>query len=180
MELEEIWSLYQRSLKAFLHSKVSNPSDVEDLLQEILLKTHSHIGGLREEDSVKSWLFQIASRTVIDFYRSKGRADELDVEDLWYGENEKSVKKELSACIEPFLKGLPEDAANLLRLVDLDGKSQKIYAQELGISYSTLKSRVQKARLALRDLFETCCHYSLDKHGNIIDFEQKPGSCKHC
>ena len=87
---------------------------------------------------------------------------------------------DLSHCIEPFLKVLPEELADLLRSIDLEGKSQKAYAQEMGISYSTLKSRVQKGRSELRGLFEGCCHYSLDKQGNIIDFEQKSDKCNKC
>ena len=180
MNLEDIWSSYRSSLKAFLHSKISNPSDVDDLLQEILIKTHNSLNNITKEDRVKSWLFQTANRTIIDFYRKKGRFNELGVEDLWYNLREYDVKTDLYRCIEPFLKAMPEEAANLLRLVDLEGKSQKNYAQELGVSYSTLKSRVQKARAELKALFEDCCRYSLDKDGNIIDFKQKSGNCKKC
>ncbi|WP_299789411.1 RNA polymerase sigma factor SigZ [uncultured Shewanella sp.] len=180
MKLEDIWSSYRSSLKAFLHSKISNPSDVDDLLQEILIKTHNSMDDLKKGESIKSWLFQIANRTTIDFYRKNGRLNEIDSEDLWYGESEYDVKTDLSHCIEPFLKALPEEVAELLRSVDLGERSQKAYAQELGISYSTLKSRVQKGRSELQALFEDCCHYSLDKQGNLIDFEQKSDSCKKC
>jgi len=180
MKLEDIWSSYRSSLKAFLCSKISNPSDVEDLLQEILIKTHNSIDDLRKEDSIKPWLFQVANRTAIDFYRNKGRFNDIGAEDLWYGESEYDITLDLSRCIEPFLKVLPEESSDLLRLVDLEGRSQKAYAQELGVSYSTLKSRVQKARIELKTIFADCCRYSLDKHGNLISFEQKTGSCKKC
>lgn len=180
MNLEKIWALYKSSLKAFLLSKVSNPADVDDLLQEILIKTHNNLNSLRQTNSVKSWLFQVANRTIIDFYRKKNGPAILDNEALWYGEQEPGIKFELSQCIEPFLMMLPEEQAALLRNVELNGKSQKIYAQELGLSYSTLKSRVQKARTALRALFEDCCHYSVDKQGNLIDFDQKSIRCKNC
>ncbi len=180
MEIEEIWSKYRNSLKAFLHSKISNPSDVDDLLQEILLKTYASLNTLKEKDSIKSWLFQIANRTVIDFYRKNGRPNDLNTEDLWYGDNEHDVKIELSNCVTPFINALPEDMAALISAIEIEGKPQKVYADELGISYSTLKSRVQKARKELRLLFDKCCHYQLDKFGNLIDFEQKSGGCKNC
>ncbi len=180
MEIEEIWSEFRNSLKAFLHSKISNQSDVDDLFQEVLLKTYSRLYTLKEKDSIKSWLFQIANRTVIDFYRKNGRPNDLSTEDLWYGDNEHDVKIELSNCIAPFIKALPEDMAELISTIEIEEKSQKAYAEELGISYSTLKSRVQKARKELRLLFDECCHYNLDKFGNLIDCEQKSGSCKNC
>ncbi len=180
MKLEDVWSAYRSQLKAFLHSKVSNSADVEDLLQEILIKTHNSLGSLQKGDSIQPWLFQIANRTTIDFYREKGRTKELEAEELWFGKREGNVKADLVPCIEPFLKALPDDIAHLLRAIDLEGQSQKAYAQELGLSYTTLKSRVKKGRTALRGLFEGCCHYSLDQHGSLIDFDQKSKKCKKC
>ncbi len=179
MKFEELWSKYKSSLKSFLHSKISNPADVDDLLQEILIKTHNSLDGLNNDASIKSWLFQIANRSMIDFYRKNSR-DEINKDFLWYDESEYDVKTELSYCIEPFLKTLSEDSAKLLRIIDLEGQSQKDTAVNLGISYSTLKSRVQKARMELKALFEECCFYHTDKQGNLIDFEQKTERCKNC
>jgi RNA polymerase, sigma subunit, SigZ len=180
MELDEIWPSYRSSIKALLHSKVSDPDDVDDLLQEVLIKTHSNIGNLRKEESVKSWLFQITARTTIDYYRKKSRIHEIEAENLWFGESERNIKADISPCVEPFLKTLPEKTANLLRAIDLQGIPQKSYAQELGISYSTLKSQVQKARSELKDLYEDCCDYSVDTQGNLVDFEQKSKKCTKC
>lgn len=180
MKLDEIWPSYRSSIKALLHSKVSDPDDVDDLLQEVLIKTHSNIGNLRKEESVKSWLFQITARTTIDYYRKKSRIHEIEAENLWFGESERNIKADISPCVEPFLKTLPEKTANLLRAIDLQGIPQKSYAQELGISYSTLKSQVQKARSELKDLYEDCCDYSVDTQGNLVDFEQKSKKCTKC
>ncbi len=180
MKIEQIWSEYRGRLRAFLNSKISNPADVDDLLQEILIKTHNNLHTVKDESSVKAWLFQIANRTVIDFYRSTGRYAELSREELWYEDSELDVKGELSQCIEPFIRALPKDVAELLVSVDLQGKSQKAYAEELGISYTTLKSRIQKGRKDLRILFDGCCHFDLDKSGNLINFEPKSRRCKNC
>lgn len=182
MNVEEIWGAYRGSLKAFLRSRISNPTDEEDLLQEILIKTHINIGNLKNHESVKSWLYQIANRTTIDFYRKKGllREIELDINYLWEGESNSDVKIDLSHCINPFLDALPKDPADLLRAVDIDGKPQKALAKELGISYSTLKSRVQKSREQLKALFDKCCFYTLDKQGNLVDFDYKSSPCKTC
>ncbi len=178
--LEKIWSLYRDNLRAFLLSKINNEADVDDLLQEILLKTYQSLGEIKKEDSIKSWLFQVANRTVIDHYRKTNRQSDINMNDLWYGETEANIKAELLPCLEPFVQSLPEDTAELLRSVDLIGVSQKNYAQSLGISYSTLKSRVQKARQDLKVVFEQCCQYHLDGKGRLIDFEQKADHCKKC
>ena len=153
---------------------------MDDLLQDILIKSYQHIGDLKKEGSIKSWLFQIANRSIIDFYRKQGRASELHETDLWYEEDEQSVQSELSQCIEPFIKALPTEQAELLQHIDLEGESQKAYAENLGISYSTLKSRVQQGRKDLKALFDDCCKYKLDAAGNLMEYDSKGGNCSKC
>lgn len=190
MNIETVWQQYSSVLKAFLLSKISSPDEAEDLLQEILIKTHQNIHTLQDQQSIKPWLFQIANRTIIDYYRKQAAAsNNVQAEDLWYGDLESSesnqVQAELSQCIEPFIAALPDTSASLLDAIDLKGVSQKELAKELDVSYSTLKSRVQKARKELKDLFDDCCHLELDKSGTPIDYiPKKPlqyqPNCKKC
>ena len=180
MEIEEIWSEHQTDLKAFLHSKVSNSAEVDDLLQEILIKTLNNIHTVKSEDSIKAWLYQIANNSIVDFYRKQARPRDLTSEQLWYGEDDEQIKQSLAECIIPFIQALPEDTAKLLTAIDIQGQSQKSYAEASGVSYSTLKSRVQKGRSELRAVFEQCCHFSLDKHGNLVDFDPKSDNCDNC
>jgi RNA polymerase sigma-70 factor (ECF subfamily) len=179
-ELERVWADYRSSLNAFLRSKVSNPADVEELLQDILLKTHANIGKLGKDDSLKAWLFQVANNATIDFYRKKAKAKALDPKELWYANLGGEEKHDLDLCIEPFIEALPEDMRTLLRKIELEGVSQKQYAQDLGISYSTLKSRVQRARSRLREVYDSCCDFSLDAQGNIVGYQSKSDGCGKC
>lgn len=180
MNIESIWQQYRNKIKAFLHAKVSNPDDVDDLLQEILIKTFDNLHSVQSEAKIKSWLYQVANNAIIDFYRKRGRAAKIEGEELWYEQSQESIEQALSRCIEPFINALPEDSSALLTAIDLHGQSQKDYAAEHGISYSTLKSRVQKSRERLRGLYEECCHLSLDKQGNVVEFDLKSGNCKGC
>eukprot|EP01029_Cantina_marsupialis_P016832 TRINITY_DN3776_c0_g3_i1.p5 TRINITY_DN3776_c0_g3~~TRINITY_DN3776_c0_g3_i1.p5 ORF type:complete len:195 (-),score=0.72 TRINITY_DN3776_c0_g3_i1:5524-6108(-) len=186
LNLEQVWAEYQQTLKAFLHSKVSNTADVEDLLQEILIKTFQNLHKVQDASSVKSWLFQLANNTIIDFYRKHARQQrdsKIDADDLWFADldHNEEFKQKLSLCIEPFIQALPEQSASLLFAVDIKGLSQKALAEEQNVSYSTIKSRVQKSRGDLKNLFEQCCNLSLDKQGNVIDCELKPESgCGNC
>lgn len=180
MSIEEIWRDYQSALTRFLHSRVSSADDVEDLLQDILIKSYKNLQNLKSEGSVKSWVFQIANNAIIDYYRRKAKSQDLKVEDLWYEEENSSIKEELSCCVRPFINALPEDNAKLLHAIDIENVKQKDYAEANNISYSTLKSRVQVSRQKLRGLFEDCCHLTLDKNGSIIDYQQKDSSCSKC
>ncbi|CAH6827771.1 RNA polymerase sigma factor SigZ [Vibrio chagasii] len=186
LDLEQVWAEYQQTLKAFLHSKVSNSADVDDLLQEILIKTFQNLHKVQDASSVKSWLFQLANNTIIDFYRKHARQQrdsKIDADDLWFADldHNEEFKQNLSLCIEPFIQALPEQSAALLLAVDIKGQSQKEIAEAQNISYSTVKSRVQKSRGDLKNLFEQCCNLSLDKQGNVIDCDLKPESgCGNC
>lgn len=180
MKIETIWSEYRFAIKAFLYSKVADRDDADDLLQEILIKTYNNLHTVKTAASVRSWLFQIANRTIIDFYRKRSKEVDLKADDLWYSENDDKTHQALSACITPFISALPKESAELLTAIDIQGYPQKSYAEHFGISYSTLKSRVQKDRAQLRRLFEDCCHLTLDQRGNITDFDPKPDSCKNC
>ncbi len=177
---EDIWQSYRSSLKWFLQSKVANQADVDDLLQDILIKTYNNLHTLKEAKSAKAWLFQIANHTIIDFYRKSSAPKPLSADDLWYNQSDDSIRTALEHCIEPFIKALPEESANLLIAIDLKGKAQKELAEEMNISYSTLKSRVQKSRMQLLKLFEDCCHFVIDSLGNITDYTPKNDKYKNC
>ncbi|WP_281544462.1 RNA polymerase sigma factor SigZ [Grimontia sp. SpTr1] len=183
MTIEAIWSEYQTGLKAFIRSKVSNPDDAEDLLQDILVKTYTSLSSLHERSKLKPWLFQIANNAIIDFYRRKrfdsNGSDEVGTE-LWLDEESPSVVQDLSKCILPFLHGLSESEAELLKAIEIDGVSQKDYAETHDINYSTLKSRLKKSRQNLMGLFDQCCKFSLDSQGNLMEYERRDGHCSKC
>ncbi|MEZ8746133.1 RNA polymerase sigma factor SigZ [Vibrio sp. 10N.286.49.E1] len=186
LNLEQVWAEYQQALKSFLHSKVNNTADVDDLLQEILIKTYQNLDKVQDASSVKAWLFQLANNTIIDFNRKHARQQrdsQIDAEDLWFTDldHDSEFKQKLSLCIEPFIQALPEQSSSLLLAVDIKGQSQKEIAEAQNISYSTVKSRVQKSRGDLKNLFEQCCNLSLDKQGNVIDCELKSDTdCGKC
>ena len=181
MTIEQIWQDYQHALKGFLHKRLNNTADVDDLLQDILIKTHQNLHQLQSQDSTKSWLFQIAQNSLIDYYRQH-RPTTIDAQELADSlaseEQTITLKQDLSQCLMPFLQTLPEKDASLLQAIDLEQQSQKDYAKQQGIAYSTLKSRVQKSRHRLKKLYEDCCHLSLDAQGNVMDYPPK-SSCQN-
>ena len=180
MNIEDIWKEYRAALKRFLHAKISNEADVEDLLQDILIKTYNNLAAVKTQKSVKSWLFQIANNTIIDYYRKKGRVQDANFEDYWPLEESQDIKVDLSNCISPFINALPDEHASLLTAIDVNNQSQKEYAEQLGVSYSTLKSRVQKSRGLLKRVFDDCCHFKIDKIGNVYDYDVKTNKCDNC
>ena len=181
MNVETVISEYQSSLRAFLQSRLRNASDVDDVLQDALIKTFRNISSLKSSDKIKPWLFQIANNALMDHYRRAKRDNSISAEDLWYDDyDEESQQHAFEGCLEPFLSALPPESGDLLRKIEIEGASQKDYAEEIGISYSTLKSRVQSSRKQLRGLFENCCSIAFAADGNVLDYSQKPGGCDIC
>jgi RNA polymerase sigma-70 factor (ECF subfamily) len=75
------------------------------------------------------------------------------------------------------MNGLPTEYCEALCLTEIDGVTQKEYAEKKGLSYSGAKSRVQRARMMLKDMLLECCHYHFDKYGTVFDIQPK---CCHC
>lgn len=178
LAIEDIWQEYQSALTGFLRKNINNAADVDDLLQDILLKTYQQLPRLNSSDKVKPWLFQIANHTIIDFYRKRSVQEKYSDDSLWYEQDSPSVLKELSACMQPFLQGLPKEEAELLQAVEIDGISQKAFAEQHGIKYSTLKSKVQKSRKALNQVINNCCQLAIDSRGRISGYQSK--GCSTC
>lgn len=179
--VEAIWTEYGDRLRNFLRGKLANSQDVEDVLQEVLIKTHKKLHTLRDSDKLAPWLFQIARHAAIDHYRQEKPSSSINVEFLedQTQENPDDVA-DFSACILPLVNALPPESGELLRRIDLEGQSQKNYAHEHGIPYTTLKSRLQKARAALRSQARRCCELTLDTSGQVLDFQAKPNACRTC
>nr|WP_087020772.1 RNA polymerase sigma factor SigZ [Thaumasiovibrio subtropicus] len=185
MNIDHIWAQYRRSLQGFLSKKVANPDDAEDLLQEILIKSYQQLDTIKDAAKLKAWLFQIAHHTIIDFYRSRGRSSldqltDVAMSEIESEEWEADVYEALTPCLLPFIEALPDEEATLLKAVEIEGRPQKVLAEQLGLNYSTLKSRVKRSRQSLYTLFNRCCAFSLDKHGNLVDYaprKREEGGC---
>lgn len=180
INLETVWREYRSSIKRFLHSKINDDDEVDELLQQILIKTYENLDTVKSHSKIKSWLFQIANHAIIDFYRARAKRQSLTEQDLWYQQEAPNVKENLSACIAPFIDALPQEQRQLLTDIEVNGQSQKAYAKQHQIPYSTLKSRVTKARSLLKSQFENCCSFELDAQGNLHEYHQKSKGCGDC
>ena len=186
MDIQKIWQEYRDQLRQFLRLKIDNPSEVDDLLQEILIKTYHHLNTIKEPDKLPAWLFQVTRNMLVDYYRKSGTErlrPNLDEKAMWVDselDDDEHVRQELTTCIRPFLNQLPDPYREAIEAVDLQGASQKELAVQMGLSHSAIKSRVQRGRRMLKAMFQECCRYTLDVRGNLVDFEVKSSSCQTC
>jgi RNA polymerase sigma-70 factor (ECF subfamily) len=166
------WSAFYSQLHGFVASRVRSAADVDDLVQVILERAMSKAAEA-EIDNAAGWLFGIARNTIADHYRVQARslvaaADTLEAvgESLGVSEDERAM---VIACMEPLLNTLPSDVAQLLRWADMAGRSLQSIADELGISLTAAKSRVQRARKDFVKATRECCAITVDARGRVTD-----------
>ena len=182
---ERIWDAFHARLRQFILKHVRDERAVSDILQDVFLKIHAHIGTLRMQDRLTSWLFQVAGRTIADYYRDE-RGPQLaplphDLADRLIAPEESSEDEAIQSllpCIRPMVESLPARYRDALLLTEYEGLSQKELAARLGISFSGAKSRVQRARDKLKTALLRCCHFEFDRLGQVIDYHPNCGCCR--
>ena len=170
MSTEEIWKRFCCELEQFIKQRVNDKTVADDLLQEIFIKIHLNKDSLKESNKLTAWVYQITRNVIIDYYRKrKPEYAEVDFPDLAISENQEQIRISFNQCILPFVEKLEPRYKDALLQTSLGNLSQKEYAEKLQISYSGAKSRVQRARKMVKELFLDCCPVIHDKYGNIID-----------
>ena len=67
---EKVWYEFNAQLKLFILKRIPDEHSAEDILQDVFLKIHAHIDGLKNEEKLEGWIYQIARNAIHDYYRS--------------------------------------------------------------------------------------------------------------
>ncbi len=177
---ELVWQEYHTKLARFIRSRVTEEA-VDDLLQDVFMRIHSRLDSLNDDAKLESWLYQITRNAITDYYRSQRKTEDLHE---WIEqpppEEADTIRKELSACLEPMIQELPDKYRHAIQLSELENKTQQEVAEQEGISLSGAKSRVQRGRAILKDILEDCCQFELNQQNQILSYEKKKEKGKYC
>lgn len=148
---------FESELKRFIASRVNDPDLAEDLTNEIALKLYNNCRKIPEVTNLRSWLYTIARNTVIDHTRKQKREVALPASlDVTDSEPE-DVACSSEKCLQTLIGQLPKHYRKPLLLSDYRGLSQLEVAKKLGLSYTTAKTRISRARATLRSLYQNNC-----------------------
>ena len=166
-QISEIVAEERSRLRDFIRRRVPDPSDAEDIVQEVFYELVEANRLLMPIDHVTGWLFRVARNRITDLFRKKkpesfsDRAVEgedgelLRIEDLLPspdgGPEALYVRNVLLEELEFALDELPDEQREVFVAHELEGRSFKELSAESGVGVNTLLSRKRYAVLHLRE-----------------------------
>ena len=161
--LEALLVRYQPHLYRFGLRMCGNVEDAGDITQESLISMARSLRDFRGDSSVSSWLFTIARRFCIKKRRrskfAPAREESLDAPDTSAAERladpapnpeQATTNRELATALTRAIDALDPSQREVLVLRDIEGLSAPEVATVLGISADAVKSRLHRARVAVR------------------------------
>ena len=173
-QISEIVAEERSRLRNFIRKRVPDPSDVEDILQEVFYKLVEANRLLMPIDHVTGWLFRVARNRITDLFRKKkpesfsdaagGRFGEEDgevlrIEDLLpspdAGPEAIYIRNVLLDELKLALEELPDEQRDVFVAHELEGRSFKELSAESGVKVNTLLARKRYAVLHLRERLQS-------------------------
>ena len=142
---DQVYEAYGPSLYRFCLLHMKNPSDAEDVMQEVFCKRLYRAPKFRSPEHERNWLFQVALNQCRDELR-RMRRTELPLE---AAEHVSIPPAQLSLLEQA--SNLPEDQRTALHLYYYEGYQVEEIARLLNISVSSVKMRLKRGRDALRE-----------------------------
>ncbi len=159
---EELVRAYENKVYCLALRMCDSPEDAAEVAQEAFLAAWRGLPTFRGEAGFSTWLYRLASNAAIDHLRraKKQRGDlSLDDEDLGLdavsedpGPQDAAERQELRQAVTAALRLLSDDHRQVLVLREIQSLSYEEIAEVLELDLGTVKSRISRARSALRKI----------------------------
>jgi len=151
---------------------VQSASDAEDVTQETFLSVFTHLATFRASSAPASWIHRITANHALMRLRARRRRPVMSIEDrpsAWNDDgkvwivppgdwaqtpDDALLSRELGQRIESAVDKLPESYRVVLLMRDVEGLSSEEVASALGVTIATVKNRLHRSRLFVRDELE--------------------------
>lgn len=171
---EQLLLAHQKSVYNLCFRMLGNEQDALDLSQETFLRVWKSIGQYQFDAAFSTWLYRITTNLCIDFLRRKkrrqeqplvltddeGEQQELSVPDPQPLPEEQLLQKDRRQAVAQAMQTLPPDYRAILELRVVRQLSYEQIGDILSLPAGTVKSRLSRARMALKNLL---------KAGNFFD-----------
>lgn len=169
---EELVRLYEKRVYAVALRSSGSPEDAADITQEVFLRAWRSIESFRGDSGFSTWLFRITMNLCVDFARHKHAQPQIQPLVIGEEDSERPIpdtaptpeehldNRELGRELAAALDEVSEEHRRIVLLRDVSGLSYTEIAEVLEISEGTVKSRLSRARIALRTV--------LLRRGNLL------------
>ncbi|MBQ2767934.1 MAG: sigma-70 family RNA polymerase sigma factor [Clostridia bacterium] len=163
---------YEKMVYNLAFQYTQNREDAADVTQDTFIKLWRTLGSFRGDCSFTSWVFRITQNTALDYLRKQTTHQTVsltvDEEDVGDRGRERDLvddspthdpaawaeHTERSAALQAAIASLRADHREILVLRDMQGFSYTEIAQMLGLEMGTVKSRISRARLQIKEFLE--------------------------
>ncbi|MFE6844728.1 RNA polymerase sigma factor [Streptomyces sp. NPDC057686] len=142
-------------VQRFARSLCASPQDAEDAAQEALIILYRKIGMLRASGALASWMFRIVRNECLRRARVMARGGGPVPEDGVPSFEEEVLVRLEAERVAGAIAALPADQRRVLIMRDVQGYSGRMVAERLGLSTTAMKSRLHRARTAVRQALQT-------------------------
>jgi RNA polymerase sigma-70 factor (ECF subfamily) len=160
--LESLFETYADRLYRLALGLLGDPFEAEDIVQEAFLKVITRLDNFQERSNLGTWLYRVAYNASIDRLRRESPLpeDDPDLDDSlpmpevlseWHTPESHLIVGESLEYLDAAIQTLPESLRSVFVLRDIDELSTRETAEVLGITENTVKVRLHRARLALRE-----------------------------
>jgi RNA polymerase sigma-70 factor, ECF subfamily len=170
--MEKIVERYEKRIFTFGLKMCGHLQDAEDIAQETFLNAFRYLKNFREETKLRNWLFKIAATACIRKRRKKkcepnheislesflphnGDHATYEIPDWSDDPSDNVMRAELKNIIDAAIHSLSHKYRLVFNLRDIEGFSTQETADILGISVQSVKTRLHRARLFLREKIST-------------------------
>jgi RNA polymerase sigma-70 factor (ECF subfamily) len=182
----EQWGRLRSDVSRLVARRLPTRADVEDVVQDVLVRVWKHGVSLRDDERFGAWLSRVAYTAAADHMRARQRhplakydapeePDTGETAPLTEGQADggPDAKELIAAVLRPFVAALPPPYAETVALSELEDLPHAAIAARVGVSVSAVKSRVQRGRELLRQMLERCCEIGLDARGAPVSCEMR-------
>jgi RNA polymerase sigma-70 factor (ECF subfamily) len=167
---EALVARYRERLYRLAFGMTKDANEAEEVVQDAFLSIYKNLDAFRGESTPSTWLYRVATNAALMRLRTKRRKPLPSLEDLdpieapqtsiWPGgrwslpPEELALKDELRQHLEQAIQELPEKYGIVLLLRDVEGLSTSEVAETVGLTVPTVKARLHRARLFVRQKLE--------------------------
>ncbi len=166
---EQLIESYQKKIFNIAFRMTGNYNDAGELTQEVLVRVFRSIKSFREEASLSTWIYRITTNTCLDELRKRKNKKVISLEEEIKTEDgelrrqivdaapspeELAERNEIKRCVDAAVRQLPDEQRTMIILRDIQGFSYDEISRILKCPQGTVKSRISRARLALRDILK--------------------------